>query len=232
MAPHWRLGGSASIDVSVLFTGIGWTPEGAKNMRWHDHLYPVAIEQVLDVASLARLSDAAADEADESGDLAGNRMYQDLRGYGWPDVARALVVEHRMIARLQEAEDLEAEAMRIDDERLDCFEPSDGLWGLDVGVASVTIALSAFGAIPVASCNAAGFGGTHQGAYPYVAFFIGGADPNAIISTARAAGVGVRNDTDGVAQIFGASDLSLLRFAETALKSDDRDAQSSFSRHD
>jgi hypothetical protein len=69
-------------------------------------------------------------------------MYQDLRGYGWPDGARALVVEHRLIARLQEAEDLEAEAMRIDDARLDCFEPSDGLWGLDLGVASATIALS------------------------------------------------------------------------------------------
>jgi hypothetical protein len=73
-------------------------------MQWRDHLYPVAIEQALDGASLAKLSDAAADEADESGDLAGNRMYQDLRGYGWSDVARALVLEHRLIANLQEAE--------------------------------------------------------------------------------------------------------------------------------
>jgi hypothetical protein len=199
-------------------------------MRWHDHLYPVAIEQVLDAASLAKLSDAAADEADESGDLAGNRMYQDLRGYGWPDVARALAVERRLIAILQEAEDLEAEAMRIDDERLDCFEPSDGLWGPDVGVTSARIALSALGAIPVASCNAGGFGGTHQGAYPYVAFFMGEADPEAIISTARAAGVGVRSDIDGVVPIFGAGDLSILRFAETALRLNDPDAHSEFSR--
>jgi hypothetical protein len=73
--------------------GCGGAPEGAKTMRWRDHLYPVAIEQALDVASLAKLSDTAADEADESGDLAGNRMYQDLRGYGWPDVARALALE-------------------------------------------------------------------------------------------------------------------------------------------
>jgi hypothetical protein len=167
-------------------------------MRWRDHIYPVAIEQTLDVASLAKLSDTAAEEADESGDLAGNQMYQDLRGYGWPDVARALALEHRLIATLQVAEDLEAEAMRIDDERLDYFEPSDGLWGLDLGVASAPIALSAFGAIPVSSCNAGGFGGTHQGGYPYVAFFIGGVDPEAIISTARAAGVGLRSDTDGV----------------------------------
>ena len=201
-------------------------------MQWHDHHYPAAIEQALDVASLAKLSDIAADEADESGDLAGNQMYQDLRGYGWPDVARALAVEHRLIATLQAAEDLEAEAMRIDDERLDCFEPADGLWGLDLGVASAPIALSAFGAIPVSSCNAGGFGGTHQGGYPYVAFFIGGVDPEAIISTARAAGVGLRSDTDGVAQIFGAGDLSLLRFAETALKLNDPDAHSRFTRRE
>jgi hypothetical protein len=103
-------------------------------MRWRNHLYPVVIEQVLDVASLAELSDIAANEADESGYLEGNQMYQDLRGYGWPDVARALVLERRLIAKLQEAGDLEAEAMQIDDERLDCFEPSDGLWGLDLGV--------------------------------------------------------------------------------------------------
>ncbi len=201
-------------------------------MRWRAHLYPVAIAQVLDVASLAKLSAAAADEADESGDLAGNRMYQDLRGYGWPDVARALALEHGLIARLQEAEDLEAEAMRIDDERLDCVEPSDGLWGLDLGVASATIALSALEAIPVASCNAGGFGGTHQGAYPYIAFFIGGADPETIVSTARAAGVGLRSDTDGVAQIFGVDDLSLLRFTETALKLNDPNAHLQFSRCD
>jgi hypothetical protein len=186
-------------------------------MRWRDHLYPVVIEQLLDVACLAELSKTAANEADDSGYLVGNQMYQDLRGYGWSDVARALALERRFIARLQDAKELEAEAMRIDDERLESFEPSDGLWGLDLGVTSATIALSAFGAIPVGSCNAGGFGGKHQGAYPYVAFFIGGADPDAIISIARAAGVGVRSDGAGLVLIFGSGDLDLLRFAETAL---------------
>jgi hypothetical protein len=134
--------------------------------RWRPHLYPVVIEQILDAACLATPSDTVANEADESGYLAGKQMYQDLRGYGWPDVARALSVERRLIARLQEAADLEAEGMQVDDERLDCFEPSDSVWGLDLGVASATIALSAFGAIPVGSCNAGGFGGFHQSAYP------------------------------------------------------------------
>jgi hypothetical protein len=201
-------------------------------MRRRDHLYPVVIEQVLDVASLAELSDTAANEADESGYLAGNQMYQDLRCYGWPDVARALRLERRLIAKLQEAEDLDAEGMRIDDERLDCFEPSDGLWGLDLGVASATIALSALGTVPVGSRNAGGFGGQHQSVHPYVAFFIGGAAPDLIISIARAAGVGIRSDSTGLAQIFGPGDLDLLRFAETALASSDPDAPLPFSFRD
>jgi hypothetical protein len=58
----------------------------------------------------------------------------------------------------------------------------------------------------------------HQGAYPCVAFFVGGAAPELIISINRTAGVGVRSDGTGLAQIFGASDLDLLRFAETALR--------------
>jgi hypothetical protein len=123
-----------------------------------------------------------------------------------------------LIAQLQGAADLEAEAARIDDERLDCFEPSDGLWGLDIGVASATIALSALGAISVGSCNAGGFGGHHQGAYPYVSFFLGGAPPEFVVSISRAASVGLRSEADGLAQILGTGDLDLLRFAETALK--------------
>jgi hypothetical protein len=187
-------------------------------MRWRSHLYPAVIEQNLDAARLSELSETAAVEADESGYLAGNQMYQDLRGYDWLDVARTLEVERRLIAQLQGSADLEAEAARIDDERLDCFEPSEGLWGLDIGVASATIALSALGAIPVGSCNAGGFGGQHQGAYPYVSFFLRGALPEFVISISRAASVGLRSDADGLAQIFGAGDLDLLRFAETASK--------------
>ena len=185
-------------------------------MRWHPHHYAVATEQVLDVGRLANISEAAAEEADESGYLAGNQMYQDLRGYGWSDVDRSLEAERRFIARLQAAKDLEAEAASLDDERFDCFDPADGLWGLDIGVASAAIALSALGAVPVGSCNAGGFGGRHQGAYPYVAFFIGSAEPNLVISIARAAGVGLRSDEAGLAQIFGCGDLDLLGFAELA----------------
>ena len=65
-------------------------------MRWRSHLCLAVIEQILDVDSLSELSEMAAIEADESGYLAGNQMYQDLRGYGWLDVARTLEVERRL----------------------------------------------------------------------------------------------------------------------------------------
>ena len=188
-------------------------------MQWRPHVYPVAIGQALDIARLATLSDVEADEADESGYLEGNQMYQDLRGYGWDDVAAAVEIEHRFIARLQQADDLDAEARRIDDDRLDSFEPSDGLWNLDIGVAAATIALSALGATPVGSCNAGGFGGHHQARYPYVAFYVDAGAAELILALARTADIGVRGDDSGLAQIYGAGDLDLLRFAETALKS-------------
>jgi hypothetical protein len=188
-------------------------------MQWRPHAYPVAIDQALDVARLAMLSDVDADEADESGYLEGNQMYQDLRGYGWDDVAAAIAIERRFIARLQAADDLDEEAQRIDDERLDCFEPSDGLWELDIGVAAATIALSALGATPVGSCNAGGFGGHHQAQCPYVAFYLDAGAAELTLALARAAGIGLRGNDSGLAQIYGAGDLDLLRFAVTALSS-------------
>jgi hypothetical protein len=186
-------------------------------MRWQPRAYPVTIRQELTIEHLAKLSAIEADEAEESGYLAGNQMYQDLRGLDWVDVARSLEVERQFIARLQAAADVDAEAARIDDERLDCLEPVDALWELDIGVASAAIALSALGAIPVGSCNAGGFGGRHQAAYPYVAFFLDAAAPDSIISIAQAASVGLHDGGNGLAQIFGADDLDLLRFAEAAL---------------
>jgi hypothetical protein len=193
--------------------------QGALTMQWRPHAYPVAIDQVLDVARLATLSDVDAEEADDSGYLAGNQMYQDLRGCSWGDVAAAVATERRFIARLQAADDVEDEAQRIDDERLDCFEPSDGLWELDIGVAAATIALSALGATPVGSCNAGGFGGHHQARYPYVTFYANADAADLILALARSADVGLRGDESGLAQIYGAGDLDLLRFAETALNS-------------
>ena len=184
-------------------------------MRWQRHAYPVTIRQELNIERLATISSIEVDEAEDSGYLAGNQMYQDLRGLDWVDVARSIEIERQFITRLREAPDVDAESSRIDDERLDCLEPDEGLWQLDVGVASAAIALSAFGAVPVGSCNAGGFGGQHQGAHPYVTLFLGAAAAESIVSVAQAARVGLSDAGDGLAQIFGAGDLDLFHFAET-----------------
>ena len=99
-------------------------------MRWRAHLYPIVIEQALDVAGLAKLSEEAATEADETGYL---RRQSDVPGLA--RIRRAgyrtaiLEVERNFILRLQEAGDLDAEAATIDDERTDAFEPSTGSGG-------------------------------------------------------------------------------------------------------
>ncbi len=86
-------------------------------------------------------------------------------------------------------------------------------------MAAATIALSALGATPVGSCNAGGFGGHHQARYPYVAFYVEPGPAALILALAQAAEVGLRGDDSGLAQIYGAGDLDLLRFAEAALNS-------------
>jgi hypothetical protein len=79
--------------------GVVASSEKGPPMRWRSHLYPAVIGQNLDVARLSELSETSADEADETGYLAGNQMYQDLRGYGWLDVTHTLEVERRLILK-------------------------------------------------------------------------------------------------------------------------------------
>jgi hypothetical protein len=43
---------------------------------------------------------------------------------------------HSYPAAIGQGLDVDHEAQRIDDERLNCVEPSDGLWELDIGVAA------------------------------------------------------------------------------------------------
>lgn len=186
-------------------------------MRWRAKTYPVAISRALDTGRLASLSDAEADEGEESGFLAGNQMYQDLRSLSWADLAGTVKLEASLIVRLQAAADLGAAAEVLDDERLDVNEPADGLWGLDIGVASAVAAFSVLGGAPVSSCNAGGFGGTHTAEHPYVAGYLPAAAAGALLKAAEAADVGVAMADDGLVQVFGRTDFDLLRFARAVI---------------
>lgn len=190
-------------------------------MRWRNSTYDVDVRRDADPSRLAGVDADELARAAEDGDLAGNAMYQDLAACDWDDVADTLSAERDFIERLQGAADLDEAAEAIEEERLE-MAGADELWNLDVGVAAATIALSALGAIPVSSCNAGGFGGHHQAHYPYVAFYIGPESLNAVSSLAAQAGVGLLVDEGGIAQVYGDTDLALLRFAEAALKGSGR----------
>jgi hypothetical protein len=91
-------------------------------------------------------------------------------------------------------------------------------FSLDVGVAAATIALSAYGATPVSSCNAGAFGGQHKARYPYVAFFLPSELAPEIILCAEASDVGLISDESGIVRIYGREEMDLVRFAGTAWK--------------
>jgi hypothetical protein len=188
-----------------------------REMRWRAKTYPVAISRALDAGCLAALSDTEADEGEESGFLAGNQMYQDLRTLSWADLAATIELEADLMARLQATDDLDAAAEALDDERLDVNEPADGLWGLDVGVASAVVAFSVLGGTPVSSCNAGGFGGTHAAEHPYLAGYLPTAASSALMKAAVAADIGIASTDDGLVQVFGRTDFDLLRFARAVI---------------
>lgn len=186
-------------------------------MRWSPRSFPVEIRRDLDEAKLAQISDDELEDAESEGSVAGNHAYQDLRGFSWRDVEVALFRERSIIDRLKAAPDLEAAAADFEETRAQWIDEQEALFDLDVGVAAAVIALSAMGAVPIASCSAGAFGGHHVAAYPYIAFFVCGARVDDVMSYAMRAGVGLEADASGIAQIFSNDSTGLTRFAEIAV---------------
>lgn len=185
--------------------------------------YPHPIIRVLNPDTLGVLSEEDADRGEEDG-LEGNQQYRDLRGMTWAQVAAALLQEAELFNRLAAAADLDEEAELIDEEREEADFPDDDLWGLDVGVISATLALSALGATPVSSCNAGGFGGHHVAAFPHVAFFLPRSAAAEVLAIAEAADVGLDVVEGGIARLYGRTDFDLNRFAQFALNRHDAEA--------
>jgi hypothetical protein len=128
---------------------------------------------------------------------------------------RAMEREAELIRRFEDAEDLNREAELFDEER-DLLD--NDLWGLEIGVAGATVALSALGAVPFSSCNAGGFGGRHVARFSYVAFYLPQDLADSVLSIATAADVGLDIVEDGIGRVFGRTDYDLHRFASMALE--------------
>jgi hypothetical protein len=182
----------------------------------HARIYPRTIVRILDPGKLAVLSEDDADRGEEDG-LEGNHQYRDLRGIDWVQVEAALKKEADLFDRLAAASDVDTEAELIEEERAVADFPEDDLWGLDIGVISATLALSALGATPFFSCNAGGFGGHHVAVFPHVTFFLPRSTAAEVLAIAKAADVGLDLVEGGTARVYGQTDFDLHRFASCAL---------------
>ena len=116
----------------------------------------------------ARLSWPEPGEAMNERSLGCNRSYIDLRRLTWMEARRVYSVEGEYITRIETSADPEKEYDLIEDE---LYDDPDGVYGLDIGVASTVVALSAARCIPFSSCNGGAFGGSHHESHPVVAFF-------------------------------------------------------------
>ncbi|MGR4863203.1 hypothetical protein [Caulobacter sp. LARHSG274] len=174
--------------------------------------YPEPIVRLLDIESLAEISDEDAEAGEEIG-LEGNQLYSDLRWVGWDLVAQAIDREEVLFARFEAAESVEDEAERYAAEIAAADSPEEDFLGLDVGVISAVLALSALGALTFSSCNAGGFGGRHLRSVPVVEFYLPRALAVEVLEVAEAANVGLAQTAGGLVRLYGETDYDLHRFA-------------------
>ena len=162
---------------------------------------------------LIRLPDSSYAEGD--GSFGGNHQYMDLQHLTWAEARRVFDLEARIFNKLDNSKEAEFELCQIENE-LHC-EFDNHLYGLDLGVASTVIALSAVGCIPVSSCNAGAFGGTHYEEHPLVAFYASRALIPSLLDTAAKSGAGLENSDAGMLIVY-ANDIRVMRvFAQTLI---------------
>ncbi|MDT4967574.1 MAG: hypothetical protein QOJ64_2311 [Acidobacteriota bacterium] len=146
-----------------------------------------------------------------------NRLYTDLRRCSWTQAQAVLGLEDRFISILESATDFEANIDRVNRELEELYDDEEeGLFGLDLGVASSVIALSAARCVPFSSCNGGAFGDMHHERIPLVAFFAMRAWLPVLVSMAEEANVGIVNSGDGLV-VYGEIQ-SMLGFARVIIR--------------
>ena len=131
------------------------------------------------------------------------RGYKDMRGFSWEDACETLKVERDILVRV--AGDLSAAEESLTGDEW-C-----ALRGLDVGVASAVVALSAANCAPFSSCN--GEVGHHE-VHPCIGFYCRkGRVPN-LLKAAEIACCGLTIGEAGFVVLYARSVAPLLRFAE------------------
>ncbi len=164
----------------------------------------VEIERSVDVAPLTW---PVGDFRDEG--LGGNRAYSDFRGFSWKEAVEALQFEDDALNRRATKPDVK----NLDD-LLEDDEYAEDLDGLDLGVASTVLALSAARCVPVTSCN--GSAGHHE-RYPLVVFYAKAAWIPLLDEAAEEAGCGLDNADEGMLMVYANEIDAMLAFARAMI---------------
>jgi len=131
-----------------------------------------------------------------------------MRGLTWDDAYETLKLEKELIDRypgdLNDAEETMFETE----------EDVSGLYGLDLGIASTVVALSAAGCAPVASCN--GAPGHHE-AYSLVAFYCRKGRVKDILKATEISNCGLYNGESRALVAYGENVGTLMQFAEVLI---------------
>ncbi len=155
-------------------------------------------------------------EAVTDSGLGGNRCYQDLRGFTWAEAKRVYRYEADLISRLEKTSDPESEYHSIEDE---LYEDPDGIYGLDIGVASTVAALSAARYLPFTSCNGGAYGGgRHHEWHPLVAFFGRPQMAALLLECAEQSGAGISSRPSGDILVYATDVRDMRGFADAVIQ--------------
>jgi hypothetical protein len=144
-----------------------------------------------------------------------NHSYIDFRGFSWNDARRILAFEEELVNRIKAAEDPEAARNEIMDE---LYEDDEGLFGMDIGVASAVVALSAGECIPFTSCNGGYYGDHHLEHYPLVGCYVRPDKISSLMNAAIEADVSMTNDENGAVFVYTSEISGIVAFARSMIK--------------
>ena len=139
------------------------------------------------------------------------RGYGDMRGETWGDASETLEMEREFLALM--LGDLSAAEAAL------CAEDRFELNGLDLGVASAVVALSAANCAPIASCNG---GAGHHEDYPCVAFYCPKVRLPDLLKAAALTGCGLESGGSGRVLLYADNVEPLLLFAEKLIEMRDQ----------
>lgn len=133
------------------------------------------------------------------------RSYQDMRGLTWDDAYETLKLEKELIDRYP------GDLNDAEESMFETEKDISGLYGLDLGIASTVVALSAAGCAPIASCNGAP---SHHEAYPLIAFYCRKGRVRDILKATEIAKCELCNGESGALVVYGENVGTLMEFAE------------------